>query len=691
MGHRKERDQIIAAQERLRAELASDLNEIITKVVSFGDITARRPFHWMAEFPEVFAEGGFDVVIANPPYYNIQSIKENAEKEWLEAAFPDIFSGESDIHYFFYERGVRILKEGGFLGFISSRYFIEAAQARLFREFLQDNCKVVLLVDFGSVVKIFKDATINTAITILQKCGPAEERSANSIKVVKVFNWKADVDSLMEHILKHLGEDEYHDPAISVFRITQSRLAAESWIIAPTSAEEIVQKVRAKGQVLSSLCDVFKSIESGLDTITSEHLRVLAERGLAIKPPVVKGEEVFRVSEQTIMGKRLERELCRPLLSNESIKRYLLDWKGEYLILSRDETDIDKYPRIKGHLTRFKPLLELRYDIQKRNGRWYAMANLRNIEKILSDTDRLITPYIAPENRFALVRGNDYIYKSDVYVIMPRDDCSVSIEYILALLNSRLLEFVHKRTAKALDGSAMTSKGIPGRRFSYQSEYVGQLPIRVPSDRQEEQIQGELMKLVGSMMKLLVRWSSIDVEFAHYMTEPVLELDPFKRYYNTLTIADKSVSDNYGKGSIRRIEVDEEGEWLVFKVDYSVRAAHTTKKREPVNDHEVVRCRFPDEVIRRFIYEAFVSYKGRLGSGNLLSKILSVGIPVLNRDPEKNRQEVEKVVEAYLDAVKERRLIEDEIIRIDTEINERVYRLYDLDPAEIATIEESYG
>ena len=65
---RKERDKRIAEQEKLKDGLNKNLNRQLQSFVTFENLMVKRPSHWQVEYPEVFDQGGFNVVIANPPY-----------------------------------------------------------------------------------------------------------------------------------------------------------------------------------------------------------------------------------------------------------------------------------------------------------------------------------------------------------------------------------------------------------------------------------------------------------------------------------------------------------------------------------------------------------------------------------------------------------------------------------------------
>lgn len=70
-------------------------------------------FDWSLDFAEVFADGGFDIVVANPPYVRQELIKHL--KPSLKKVFPEIYSGTADLYCFFYARAIELLKNDGML------------------------------------------------------------------------------------------------------------------------------------------------------------------------------------------------------------------------------------------------------------------------------------------------------------------------------------------------------------------------------------------------------------------------------------------------------------------------------------------------------------------------------------------------------------------------------------------------
>ena len=139
-----------------------------------------RPFDWRAAFPEVFARGGFDVVIGNPPYVRMEYLK--AFKPYLEKAYT-VAADRTDLYAYFFEKGVRLLKDGGRLGYISSSTFFRTGSGENLRTFLSDGVGVESVVDFGDL-QLFEGVTTYPAILTLKK-GEASGSGALAYLTVK--------------------------------------------------------------------------------------------------------------------------------------------------------------------------------------------------------------------------------------------------------------------------------------------------------------------------------------------------------------------------------------------------------------------------------------------------------------------------------------------------------------------------
>jgi TaqI-like C-terminal specificity domain/Eco57I restriction-modification methylase/Transposase IS200 like len=112
--------------------------------------------------------GGFDVVIGNPPYVQIFDLK---LKECLETNF-EVFKRNNDLYSAFYEKSVSIIKNNGMLGFITPNSFVKGEYFLKLREFFIKH-QIISIVDFNNFL-VFSDANVFSAIIILQKESPTK-------------------------------------------------------------------------------------------------------------------------------------------------------------------------------------------------------------------------------------------------------------------------------------------------------------------------------------------------------------------------------------------------------------------------------------------------------------------------------------------------------------------------------------
>ncbi|MEX2602996.1 MAG: N-6 DNA methylase, partial [Gracilimonas sp.] len=143
------------------------------------EVAGDKAFDWEAEFPSVFENGGFDVVIGNPPYVPTEFIAEK-EKEYLENIYDSAF-GRINLYPIFYEKGIQILKQKGLLSFITPYTILKNQYYKEARKYILENTSIDTLVDFKGIT-VFADAAVDSIILVLNKS------SVSDNKYYQIFN-----------------------------------------------------------------------------------------------------------------------------------------------------------------------------------------------------------------------------------------------------------------------------------------------------------------------------------------------------------------------------------------------------------------------------------------------------------------------------------------------------------------------
>ena len=353
----------------------------------FDDEAMRKinTFDWDKEFPEVFAQGGFDCVIGNPPYVNISVFPEL--HTYLQTTYSVIHTGYNDLMYYFMYRGIEFLKEDGLYGIITSNYFLGNEYAKKLRVFLSD--KITKIVNFRNA-KIFS-ANVHTALIF------AEKHTTNDIDIFTYSSDKAPDSVIIENDYSY---------------ITMKRnTLGEVWILADSKEQHIIDKMK-EGSIL------------------------LGDIAIIEKGPGTGKNDVFVLKKEIAEKLNLEKELLRNNVKNGDIQRYVFNDRGTVLIYADNKTDIKKYPNIYKYLSAHKKELSLRNEVLKGAYQWYRLERPRN-KTVFDAKEKIIVPYRASFNRFAY-DNQQYFNNSDSNAFIVKEEEPFLLKYILVLLNSKL-------------------------------------------------------------------------------------------------------------------------------------------------------------------------------------------------------------------------------------------------------------
>lgn len=239
-------------------------------------------FDWKEEFPEIFENGGFDIVIGNPPYVSAENIKE-LEKEYYRNNYK-VATGRQNLYIIFYERGIELLNKNGYLSFITpytilkNKYYMEA------RKYILENSKLLKLVDFKNIT-VFEEAVVDSIILILKK------EQSKKYDFEKIYN------------IKNFGNNEYSSRTFTI----------ENVYLNPDFSLEISDNFALILKMQKNSLKLKDIIEFKQGIITGNNKKFITNK----------------ISENT-----------KKVITGKDFNRYFLNYNGEYVIY-----DVDKLHR----------------------------------------------------------------------------------------------------------------------------------------------------------------------------------------------------------------------------------------------------------------------------------------------------------------------------------------------------------
>ena len=261
---------------------------------------------------------GFDIVIGNPPYVQLQSNGGNLGKVYRDCGY-STFTNTGDLYCLMYERGYQLLCQGGFLCYITSNTWMRASYGEKLRILLATKMDPLIVLDFAGL-KVFESATVDTNIILLGK-------SVNRHQTICVATGKANADSVM-----NLSLFVQQQGAVCEFR------DGKSWVILSPIEQSIKRKIEVVGTPLK---DWNINICRGVLTGCNDAFIITSEK---------RDEILFNCKDE---DERVRTDaLIRPILRGRDIKRYQFDWAGLYLIATfpAKHYDINDYQSVKNYL-----------------------------------------------------------------------------------------------------------------------------------------------------------------------------------------------------------------------------------------------------------------------------------------------------------------------------------------------------
>ncbi|MBN1934252.1 MAG: Eco57I restriction-modification methylase domain-containing protein, partial [Anaerolineae bacterium] len=382
-------------------------------------------------------DGGFSIVIGNPPYVRqekIRDLKPALQKQYT------CYTGAADLYVYFYERGLRLLRPGGVLTYISSNKYFRSGYGEKLRQYLAANAQIGLLIDFG-------DAPVFTAIAypsiiLARKGQPAAGAAARALA------WPPNAP------LARFVEIA----AAESLALPQTALRADGWRIEDQAARRLLDKLRRAGRPLGEYVHgrFYYGIKTGLN-------------------------EAFVVDRPTrdrlIAGHPSSAQVLKPFLRGRDVKRWTVDFAEQYLIriessenkphpwsgqpdAKAEQVFAQTYPAIYAHFQTYRDALQTRQDQGKY---FWELRSCRYWPEF--EQPKIVYPDIAQKAEFSFDDAGYYLVNT--LYLMPTEQ-----KWLLGLLNSQVVFWFYTKTSTQIRGGFV--------RFI--AQYVSQIPIPETGD-----------------------------------------------------------------------------------------------------------------------------------------------------------------------------------------------------------------
>jgi adenine-specific DNA-methyltransferase len=394
-------------------------------LISEGE-TEHRPFNFETEFKEVSEQGGFNVIISNPPY-----IKEDTNRSAFDGLRDNpYYQGKMDIWTLFACQAIDLLKDGGYFSFIAPSSWIGSAGASIFRKKILSSGEIVKFVDFNDF-RVFKDASIQTMIFVFQKKKPRKYYKVQYAKITSKDAGSEAVSHLLSSGLRRSVESSIVYEAL----IKSSSNDGKSINFSDDTVSEVLDKLEKISNFRLSKGDIGNGIDVLQDFVSERHLAKLNDDSIK------KGNGVLVLKNSSVAKMTLnevEREYLKPYYTTKQINRYLSVPDNEYRIIYADKyfrEHVKEFPNLKAHIDRFKKILTSAFAP-------YGLHRPRDERFFKGQAIFLLRKTMYPA--FTYVDFPCYVTRA--FLVLKPD--GVNLKYLMALLNSKLIYFWLKHKGK---------------------------------------------------------------------------------------------------------------------------------------------------------------------------------------------------------------------------------------------------
>ena len=459
-----------------------------------GNKIYENAFEWRFEFPEVLNEKGdfvgFDIVIGNPPY-----IKEDANKDAFNGQKgKECYQGKMDLWYLFGDLGLKLLKKDYFLCFIATNNWVTNAGASNFRNIIIQQARIFTLIDFGAYM-IFENASIQTMIMLFQNNNDYDNYNFDYRRLEGDKNFKEEVANLL------IGLNNKQITILNPLIVRNEKIN-NLLTFSSDNKSRILDKLKIKQNFFlrdkSNKELGFKSeVASGIDVLQDF---VSKDNSLKLNGIAKAGDGVFVLNHHELEDLKLsdlENEIIKPYFTTEQLGKYYGNPKNKlWIVYTKSDigkyneltkiTPIDKYPNIKKHLDKYKPIITS-------DNKPYGLHRTR--EQYLFEGVKIFALRKCTNNpQFTYSEFDCFVSRAFMVIKSGR----INLKFLTGLLNSRLIEFWLRYKGK-----------MQGNSYQIDKDPLIEIPIFKPLDTEQQPIIDLVDKIISAKK---LNESTVDLE-----------------------------------------------------------------------------------------------------------------------------------------------------------------------------------
>jgi len=486
----------------------NSLNENIkcgNSLIDDPEVAGDKAFNWKKEFPQVFAKGGFDVVIGNPPYVRVQNLNYHDidyYKKHKQTAFKRV-----DISTLFFELSYEIVNKNGILGFITSNQFQSTEYGQEIRNYINANYNIYKIIDFGDL-PVFEGALTYVSIYLFDK------RKKKDFQYSKI---------------EELTTLDFNQNQIIIDR---NQLNDDKWIFTSDVINTLISKLN-KNPKLSDFGKSWAGLFTGKD-------------------------EILMFDYSQMISSKIEKDIFLPVLRAEDVDRYgeikaskfvIYPYKvvgKKTVVLTEDELK-SSYPNAFQYLIKHKEQLQSRKDSRKTFGDrndWFALTRFGT--KDTFQKKKIVSPGEVKNHKFSIDYSASGFSCARVFAITVDDS---NLQYLLTLINSNLAKFYLQRNSSVKAGGY----------FSYSSNVLNSLPVVNISS----QSQQPFIEKADFMLSLNKNLQELTAKFQRTCERKFENLNLNKKLQDWYNLSYADFIKELSKQKIK-LTLSEEAEWADY-------------------------------------------------------------------------------------------------------------------------------